>query len=147
MKNWGVLDIESHSDHKYIYLKLKIEDLPEADFFLKSKYGQGHTNSVFQAELAAIQYAANWAVSENSNINIYTDSLSSILALQSASSRSNFVNKAKSDLYGAKNMVSLSWVRAHVGIQGNELAHQQAKLSISIGEELRIPAPRSFLNR
>ncbi|GBN79508.1 hypothetical protein AVEN_205507-1 [Araneus ventricosus] len=86
-------------------------------------------NSVFQAELAAIQFAANWAVSENSKINLYTDSLSSILALQSASSRSNFVNKAKTELFKAKNLVGLSWVKAHVGIQGNELADQQAKLA------------------
>ncbi|GBM53609.1 Putative protein in type-1 retrotransposable element R1DM [Araneus ventricosus] len=41
LKNWGILDMESHSDHRYIYFKLEIEDLPEADFFLKSKYGQG----------------------------------------------------------------------------------------------------------
>ncbi|GBN40505.1 hypothetical protein AVEN_275210-1 [Araneus ventricosus] len=41
MKNWGVLDMESHSDHKYIYFNLELEDIPEADFFLKSKYGLG----------------------------------------------------------------------------------------------------------
>ncbi|GBM30727.1 hypothetical protein AVEN_259587-1 [Araneus ventricosus] len=204
MKNWGVLDMESHSDHKYIYFNLELEDIPEADFFLKSKYGLGkftryvkknlgyfknklaissniiylnnlfselidlikkaafktlkkkpkkfakkysfwnedlrlarnkvsrgcpqgsviaptiwnlHINSVLSdnnsgetysqafaddlaliiggrtarelekntnvalAELAAIQFAANWAVSENAKINLYTDSLSSILAL------------------------------------------------------------------
>ncbi|GBN35783.1 hypothetical protein AVEN_79535-1 [Araneus ventricosus] len=86
-------------------------------------------------------------VSENAKINPFTDSLSSMLALQSASSRSNFVNKAKNDLYKAKNLVGLSWVKAHVGIQGNELADQQAKLATTTGEELSIPAPRSFLNR
>ncbi|GBN96047.1 hypothetical protein AVEN_14124-1 [Araneus ventricosus] len=103
-------------------------------------------NSLFQAELSAIQFAANWAVSENSKINLYTDSLSSILALQSASSRSNFVNKDKTDIFKAKNLVGLSWVKAHVGIQGNELADQQAKLATTTGEELSIPAPRSYLN-
>ncbi|GBM40813.1 hypothetical protein AVEN_137319-1 [Araneus ventricosus] len=104
-------------------------------------------NSVFQAELAAIQFAANWAVSENSKINLYTDSLSSILALQSASSRENFEKKVETDLFKAKNLVGLSWVKAHVGIQGNELADQQAKLATTTGEELSIPAPRSYLNR
>ncbi|GBN62504.1 hypothetical protein AVEN_254782-1, partial [Araneus ventricosus] len=45
--------------------------------------------------------------------------------------------------------VGLSWVKAHVGIEGNKLADQFAKQAISTGEELEldIPAPRSFLNR
>ncbi|GBN75906.1 hypothetical protein AVEN_256659-1 [Araneus ventricosus] len=104
-------------------------------------------NSVFQAELAAIQHAANWAASNNFKINIHSDSLSSIMALKSASSRSKFVNTVKKDLHAANNQVGLSWVKAHVGIEGNELADQFAKQAISTGEELDIPAPRSFLNR
>ncbi|GBN40333.1 Putative protein in type-1 retrotransposable element R1DM [Araneus ventricosus] len=55
-------------------------------------------NSVFQAELAAIQHAANWAVSNNQKVNIHSDSLSSIMALKSASSRPTFVNQAKKDI-------------------------------------------------
>ncbi|GBM54895.1 Retrovirus-related Pol polyprotein from type-1 retrotransposable element R1 [Araneus ventricosus] len=104
-------------------------------------------NSVFQAELAAIQYAANWAASNNKRINIFSDSLSSIMALKSAHSRSNFVNSTKQILFSAKDLVGLSWVKAHVGIPGNEWADHQAKLAITIGEKLEIPAPRSFLNR
>ncbi|GBL77980.1 hypothetical protein AVEN_143302-1 [Araneus ventricosus] len=38
-------------------------------------------------------------------------------------------------------MVGLSWVRVHVGIPGNELTDQQAKLASTSGEELFIPAP------
>ncbi|GBN98468.1 hypothetical protein AVEN_273686-1 [Araneus ventricosus] len=104
-------------------------------------------NSVFQAELAAIQYAANWAASNNKRINIFSDSLSSIMALKSAHSRSKFVNSTKQILFSAKDLVGLSWVKAHVGIPGNEWADHQAKLAITIGEKLEIPAPRSFLNR
>ncbi|GBM07478.1 Putative protein in type-1 retrotransposable element R1DM [Araneus ventricosus] len=52
-------------------------------------------NSVFQAELAAIQHAANWAASNNLKINIHSESLSSIMALKSADSRSKFVNIVK----------------------------------------------------
>ncbi|GBN80365.1 hypothetical protein AVEN_97595-1, partial [Araneus ventricosus] len=104
-------------------------------------------NSVFQAELAAIQYAANWAATNNKRINIFSDSLSSIMALKSAHSRSKFVNSTKQILFSAKDLVGLSWVKAHVGIPGNEWADHQAKLAITIGEKLEIPAPRSFLNR
>ncbi|GBM71098.1 hypothetical protein AVEN_146310-1 [Araneus ventricosus] len=42
-------------------------------------------------------------------------------------------------------MVGLSWVKAHVGIPGNELADQQAKLAITSGEKFVISAPYSHL--
>ncbi|GBM99600.1 hypothetical protein AVEN_99697-1 [Araneus ventricosus] len=75
------------------------------------------------------------------NINIYTDSLSSILALQTACLRSGFVNKTKVDFLKAKHLVDLSWVKAHAGNVGNDLADQQAKLAIIIGEDYDIPVP------
>ncbi|GBM24532.1 Retrovirus-related Pol polyprotein from type-1 retrotransposable element R1, partial [Araneus ventricosus] len=41
LKNWGILDMETHSDHKYIYFNIDVMELPETDFFFKSRYGQG----------------------------------------------------------------------------------------------------------
>ncbi|GBL86289.1 hypothetical protein AVEN_187265-1 [Araneus ventricosus] len=73
-------------------------------------------NSVFQSELAAIEFAANWAVKEKVKVNINTDSLSSISAINNANARSGFINKVKPNIFKAKNMVGLSWVKAHVGI-------------------------------
>ncbi|GBO15261.1 Putative protein in type-1 retrotransposable element R1DM [Araneus ventricosus] len=102
-------------------------------------------NSVFQAELAAVEFAVNWAVKEKVKANIHTDSLSSISAINSANTRSEFVNKVKSNIFKAKNMVGLSWVKAHVGIPGDELTDQQAKLAITSGEKFVIPAPYSHL--
>ncbi|GBN14594.1 Putative protein in type-1 retrotransposable element R1DM [Araneus ventricosus] len=104
-------------------------------------------NSVFQAELAAIHCAANWAASKHVSINIHTDSLSSIAAIKSASARSSFVNNIKQDLVKIKHLVGLSWIKAHVGIQGNELADQQAKLATTTGVDTIIPAPRSYVKR
>ncbi|GBM11326.1 hypothetical protein AVEN_13564-1 [Araneus ventricosus] len=104
-------------------------------------------NSVFQAELEAIHFACNWALQNNYKINIHTDSLSSILAIQSANSRSGFVYSVKQDIFKARHLVGLSWVKAHVGIPGNEWADQQAKSAINLGIEKLIPAPRSFLRR
>ncbi|GBN10861.1 hypothetical protein AVEN_81793-1 [Araneus ventricosus] len=95
-------------------------------------------NFVFQAELSAIHRAAIWAAEKNSTINIYTDSLSSIAELKSASSRSGFVNNIKKDLSQLKHLVGLSWVKAHIGIQGNELADQQAKLATTTGVDTDI---------
>ncbi|GBN63531.1 hypothetical protein AVEN_76929-1 [Araneus ventricosus] len=104
-------------------------------------------NSVFQAELAAIHCAANWAASKNVSINIHTDSLSSIAAIKSASARSSFVNNIKQDLVKIKHLVGLSWVKAHVGIQENELADQKAKLATTTGVDTIIPAPHSYVKR
>ncbi|GBN58782.1 hypothetical protein AVEN_246271-1 [Araneus ventricosus] len=64
-------------------------------------------NSVFQAELATIEFAANWAVKEK--VNIHTDSPSSISAINSANTRSEFVNKVTSNIFETKNVVGLSW--------------------------------------
>ncbi|GBM61502.1 Putative protein in type-1 retrotransposable element R1DM [Araneus ventricosus] len=104
-------------------------------------------NSVFQAELETIQFACNWALQNNFKIIIHTHSLSSILAIQSANSRSGFVHSVKQDIFRAKHLVGLSWVKAHVGIPVNEWADQQAKSAINLGVEKLIPAPRSFLRR
>ncbi|GBN03217.1 hypothetical protein AVEN_36791-1 [Araneus ventricosus] len=40
VKNWGVLDTETHSDHKYIYFSIEIDNIPETDFYFKSTYDQ-----------------------------------------------------------------------------------------------------------
>ncbi|GBM99602.1 hypothetical protein AVEN_99698-1 [Araneus ventricosus] len=69
------------------------------------------------------------------NIIICTDSLSSILALQRACVTSGFVNKTKVDFLKAKHLVGLSWVKAHVGNEVNDLADEQAKLATIIGED------------
>ncbi|GBN99645.1 hypothetical protein AVEN_179949-1 [Araneus ventricosus] len=92
------------SDMKFVSLP---EHLPDATYDVYTDESRiNEETGLACAELAAIQFAANWAVSENAKINLFTDSLSSILALQSASSRSNFVNKAKNYLYKAKNLVA-----------------------------------------
>ncbi|GBM30253.1 hypothetical protein AVEN_26162-1 [Araneus ventricosus] len=47
----------------------------------------------------------------------------------------------------ASGSVGLSWLKAHAGNPGKELAEQHAKLATKAGENLDVPAPYSFLKR
>ncbi|GBM44378.1 hypothetical protein AVEN_147387-1 [Araneus ventricosus] len=50
-------------------------------------------------------------------------------------------------MFQAFGSVGLSWVKAHAGIPGNELADHYAKTAICEGEDLFVPAPYSYLKR
>ncbi|GBN96732.1 hypothetical protein AVEN_179686-1 [Araneus ventricosus] len=41
VKQWGILDRHSFSDHRYIYFKLNLEFQPSTEFYLKTGYGPG----------------------------------------------------------------------------------------------------------
>ncbi|GBL84311.1 hypothetical protein AVEN_118681-1 [Araneus ventricosus] len=64
-------------------------------------------------------------------------------ALRSAGSRSPTVNKVKKNYYLSEGSVGLTWVKAHAGDPGNELADHHAKLATAEGEKLEIPIPYS----
>ncbi|GBM46751.1 hypothetical protein AVEN_31375-1 [Araneus ventricosus] len=104
-------------------------------------------NSVFQAELAAINFAAGWALERNVKIKVFSDSKSSIEAIRSPKVKSNFVLSVKDNLYNAKDLVSLVWVKADAGNPGNELADHFAKIASSCGANMSIPAPYSYVKR
>ncbi|GBO02696.1 hypothetical protein AVEN_138940-1 [Araneus ventricosus] len=96
--------------------------------------------------MAAINFAVHWAQENGFKINIYTDSQSSIKALRSARSRSAFVIEAKKNLYLAGNSVGLTWVKAHVGDPGDELADHHAKLATTDGENMNDQTGSHVLN-
>ncbi|GBM01233.1 hypothetical protein AVEN_253628-1 [Araneus ventricosus] len=98
-----------------------------------------------QAELAALGEAVDWAIENKKKINIYTDSRSSIEALKSYRSRSKFVISIKIKFCLKEGLVGLAWVKAHVGIPGNDLADHFAKLASVEGEGMDIPYPYSFV--
>ncbi|GBL90857.1 hypothetical protein AVEN_27972-1 [Araneus ventricosus] len=102
-------------------------------------------NTVFQAELAALGVAADWAVENNTKINIFTDRKSSIDALKSHGTKSNFVNSIKNKFRLAERLVGFTWVKSHAGIPGNELTDQFAKLATTNVELMNLPLPYSYL--
>ena len=88
--------------------------------------------SIFQAELTALKMAAELLLQEErigETINLYSDSLSSIQALNSLIIKSDSVKVCLETInrLGLTNIVKLSWVKAHLGICGNERANTLAK--------------------
>ncbi|GBN34145.1 hypothetical protein AVEN_174341-1, partial [Araneus ventricosus] len=97
------------------------------------------------ADLAAIGFAADWALEHNKLVNIHTDSQSSIEAIKSVEPKSEFVNNVKENTHSFRLLVSLTWVKAHASNPGNERADRQAKLATTIGQYLDFPAPYSYV--
>ena len=78
-------------------------------------------------------------------ITFFSDSQASLAALDKRTVKSDTVDRCIDTLneLGKKNTIHLRWVKAHVGIQGNETADFLAKQGTSLGEgptdELLIP--------
>jgi ribonuclease HI len=88
--------------------------------------------SVYQAELEAICLAAQYLQSlsiHDRTIRIFSDSLSSLDTLTHSRLRTTleYDTKSRLNLLGLTNSISLHWVKAHVGTEGNEKADQLAK--------------------
>ncbi|GBN56036.1 hypothetical protein AVEN_79295-1 [Araneus ventricosus] len=144
LDSWRGLDQESLSDHKVIEFPDIISDI-DFDVYTDGSGIDGNVGA--SAELAAINFSAGWALENNDRINIFTDSFSSIEVLKTSNSKSNYINVIKNNMFRTVGSVGLSWVKAHVGTLGNELADQLAKEATTDGVLLSLPAPYSFLSK
>jgi ribonuclease HI len=114
-------------------------DLTGWGFCLKGEDGQtlvegrghlGEEASVFQAEVFAIREAAeNLLDSDTDTVTFYVDSQSALLALDKWFSESHLVRECKAmlDRLSENKAVTLKWVKAHIGHEGNERADTLAK--------------------
>ncbi|GBO22528.1 hypothetical protein AVEN_73897-1 [Araneus ventricosus] len=84
-----------------------------------------HSNSFFQAEILAIKMAIEAASSLHRPIKIWTDSLSSLMAVLNPKSHHSIVREIQILLLFHKH-INLRWLKAHVGYLGNECADQLA---------------------
>jgi len=111
-------------------------------------------NSVFQAEVHAIEGAASYLIHElenvaHKNIVFYSDSQSALNALNASifNSKRVFACYERLTKLAEKHSVNLEWVKAHVGIQGNEAADFMAKMGAKMsatGPGPLLPVPGSL---
>ncbi|GBM70707.1 hypothetical protein AVEN_64644-1 [Araneus ventricosus] len=88
----------------------------------KEWQGQLHLdNTVFQAELLAILQAIKFHLTTSSAIQIWTDSLSSLQAIDNPISSHPLVKEIQQLLH-QNDLIYVGWIKAHVGHKGNELA-------------------------
>ena len=73
---------------------------------------------------------------EKNTITFYSDSQASLAALNKLTVNSDSVEKCIDTLnaLGKKNKIHIRWVKAHVGIHGNEIADFLAKKGSSLGD-------------
>ncbi|GBN84101.1 hypothetical protein AVEN_113925-1, partial [Araneus ventricosus] len=102
------------------------------------------SNSVFQAVILAIRMAIEAASSLHRPIKIWTDSLSSLMAILNPKSHHSMVREIQTLLLSHKR-IHLRWLTAHVGYLGNECAYQLAKETITKGDPFVLPKPLSYL--
>ena len=98
----------------------------------------GWSPSVYQAELLGIIRAVETLANNMSSFNtvdFYVDSLSSLLSLKSPGPISGLACEAIESLnnLGSIKGVRLSWIPAHKGLQGNEIADELAKEATKSG--------------
>ncbi|GBM33076.1 hypothetical protein AVEN_9621-1 [Araneus ventricosus] len=83
-------------------------------------------NTVFQAELLAIQEACLWARKTNQQVEVWSDSESSLHSIASIDNKNPIAQQTQEILLKSTN-IKLGWIRAHVGYSGIEAADVLAK--------------------
>ncbi|GBN28698.1 hypothetical protein AVEN_162331-1 [Araneus ventricosus] len=104
-----------------------------------------HSNSVFPAEILAIRMTIEAASYLRRPIKIWTDSLSSLLAILNPESHNSMVREIQTLLLSHKH-IHLRWLKAHVGYLGKECTEQLAREAITKGDLFLLPKPLSYRN-
>ena len=103
------------------------------------------TSTVFQAEIEVISHACQYALANPQEldikyIKILSDSQAAIKALNNARITSQSVLTAleyMETLALQVNHLTLAWIKAHVGTEGNEQADQAAKEGTAGGSHMK----------
>lgn len=88
--------------------------------------------SVFQAEMLALKHATDWIITHNdtNKFCLLSDSKSGLTELTNPNTSNHLANRILHNHHRIKQQgkfIQYAWVRAHIGIGGNELADNAAK--------------------
>ncbi|GBM34911.1 hypothetical protein AVEN_41459-1 [Araneus ventricosus] len=103
-------------------------------------------NTVFQAEMLALKAAIEWANTSNEEVNIWSDSESSLRDLKSFNIKSKITQEAQMILL-ENARIRLGWFKAHIGIKGNEIADNIVKEATTDVIPTSLPFPKRFLKK
>ena len=128
---------------------LVVYSMHDVDPLATFKWRLDDHNTVFQAEMMAIREACECLRSlpcQNASVAIFTDSLSAVHALSADASSSPLCIETRRELDMLTSFcssVSLTWIRGHSGIRGNDLADTLAKEGITCSSIKTVPLPVS----
>lgn len=107
-------------------------------------------SSNFEAEAIAIREALGKIKSMDcsKSYQILTDSLSVLKGLENAHNKNYFVYSIKQNILSLPTYnISLTYVQAHKGITGNEIADELAKKACTSGENVEVPITSKFIRK
>ena len=91
-------------------------------------------SSIFTAEAKAVDLALDFisTCDANNKFIIFSDSLSVLKAMNHTSSKNQQIQKLLEKCHKLLNNkeIVLCWIPSHIGILGNEMVDQQAKISL-----------------
>ncbi|GBM69199.1 hypothetical protein AVEN_216037-1 [Araneus ventricosus] len=100
------------------------------------KFRLNESSTVFIDEVTAIQKAVEYIKANDlGQVNISSDSRSALMALSAVEEARDIINNIEEDIKEYKGKIILTWIRAHMGNFGNELADQLAKEATLISDE------------
>lgn len=163
--NWAIVDSQELADleasRQNIYTDgSKDNEGVGAAFIVVTPNGRTETQkfrlaphcTVFQAELLALCEALKWLNNRRTKVDttIYTDSRSALEAVNQANNPHPLVHELQRAIRAenTSNTIKLAWVKAHIGIVGNEMADQAARKAAALrGPAKYSKVPLSYAKR